>query len=160
MIALPRRNNRQQKRITEQTLKDRFEIARRISGRELELARLSVRIASIIPSQKRKETLVKLANERAVEFGQPFLPRLVARHLSLIILWFADNCPDMFSCTSITEFFPPSFDSCAGERAFQREEFNLGDDCPFDEPGLESTQDDEPILGWFTRERAISNHQE
>jgi hypothetical protein len=141
-------------------LKDRVEIARRISGRELELARLSARIASIIPSQKRKETLIKLANRRAVELRQPFLPRLVSRNLALIILWFADNWPDVFSCVSITEFFPPSFESSAVKHALSKEEFNLSDDCPFDEPGMDCMPDDEPFPEWFSRQSTISDHQE
>jgi hypothetical protein len=149
MIASPGRDNRRQRRVSEQTLSDHVEIVRRIRGRELELARLTARLTSIIPSQKRKETLIRLANKRAVQLGQPFLPRLVARNLSLIILWFADNCPDVFNCVCITEFFPPSLDQTPGDGPLVKEELDAGDNCPFDEPAIDLVQDDEMMSGWF-----------
>jgi hypothetical protein len=60
--------NRRRGRPSEQTWRDRFEVARRIRGRELELPRLIAIISSIIPSAKRKETLVKLADNHPAVF--------------------------------------------------------------------------------------------
>jgi hypothetical protein len=149
MIAPPRRDKRQQRRMSEQTMKDHIEIARRIRGRELELVRLSARLSSIIPSQKRKESLIKLANKRAVQLDCPFLPRLVCRSLPLMILWFADNYPEIFNCVSIAELLPPSPDGSEENAPPQKEEVDVVDDFLREEPVADFIQDNEFLTGWF-----------
>jgi hypothetical protein len=107
MLSRVQQDSHQRGRPSEQTLRDRLEVARRIRGRELELVHLMVIISSIIPSAKKKETLVKLANKLAATRGGPLLPRLESRNLPLMILWFADHHPAVFFCSCIDQLLEP-----------------------------------------------------
>jgi hypothetical protein len=142
MLSHVQQGSRQRGRLSEQTWRDRFEVARRIRGRELELARLMAIISSIIPSAKKKETLVKLANKLAGTRGGPLLPRLELRNLPLMILWFADNHPAVFFCSCIDQLLEPDGENVDANPQARDGQADGADWFTNDEYGHDLMQDD------------------